>query len=350
MKTFEIEALRKTRIFAIGKNSETLNLSAKLPVDGIIDDSAQYNEFWKGIPVVKPTAITSAVTVVNCSTSIAPTSAGLRVLSLLPQVKLIAYWNLTTEYPEYFPAPNFVNDMQEDFKINKSRWEKIDRLLADQLSKKTFNEVREFRLSGNPNILSGYTVRLKEQYFEPFLALGSGEVFVDCGGFDGDTSEEFIKRCPDFGEIYFFEPSEKNMCKATERLPSNGRIHFFHEGISDSVGFLSFDPDSGSASSVSEDPTVKIPVTTLDDKISKPVSFIKMDLEGWELPALRGARRHILEDHPKLAVAVYHRARDFWEIPEFILGIRNDYKIHVRHYTEGWSETVMFFIPHTKNA
>lgn len=350
MNRLQFEKLKKSQIFTIGKNSETLNLAAKLPVVGILDDSAQVNEFWNGIPVVNPATISTTAIVVNCSTSIAPSSAGLRVLTLLPQVKLITYWNLASDYPEYFPAPNFVNDMLEDFKINKSRWEKIHSLLADQLSKKTFNEVREFRLSGNPNILSNYKVRLKEQYFEPFLALGPGEVFVDCGGFDGDTSEEFIKRCPNYGDIYFFEPSQKNMNKAKERLPRNRNIHFFDEGISDSAGLLSFDPNSGSASAVNYGAPLKIPVTTLDERVSNPVSFIKMDLEGWELPALRGAKRHILEDNPKLAIAVYHRARDFWEIPEFILGIRNDYKIYVRHYTEGWSETVMFFIPQTKNA
>jgi hypothetical protein len=73
--------------------------------------------------------------------------------------------------------------------------------------------------------------------------------------------------------------------------------------------------------------------------------FIKMDLEGWELKALQGAVRHIREDHPKLAIAVYHHPSDFWRIPEFILSIRDDYDLYLRHYTEGWSETVMYFVP-----
>jgi hypothetical protein len=86
-------------------------------------------------------------------------------------------------------------------------------------------------------------------------------------------------------------------------------------------------------------------VTTIDEEIKEPLSMIKMDLEGWELNALRGARRRIGQDHPKLAVAVYHCASDFWRIPEFVLGVRGDYTIYLRHYTEGWSETVMYFIP-----
>jgi hypothetical protein len=63
------------------------------------------------------------------------------------------------------------------------------------------------------------------------------------------------------------------------------------------------------------------------------------------LKALDGARRHIERDHPKLAIAVYHRASDFWKIPEFILGIHKDYQVYLRHYTEGWIETLMYFVP-----
>ncbi len=36
---------------------------------------------------------------------------------------------------------------------------------------------------------------------------------------------------------------------------------------------------------------------------------------------------------------------DFWRIPEQVLSYRDDYNIFLRHYTEGVSETVMFFIP-----
>ena len=90
---------------------------------------------------------------------------------------------------------------------------------------------------------------------------------------------------------------------------------------------------------------MKIAVTTLDERIKEKVTFIKMDLEGWELKALQGAVRHIREDHPKLAIAVYHHPSDFWRIPEFVLSIRDDYDLYLRHYTEGWSETVMYFVP-----
>ena len=56
--------------------------------------------------------------------------------------------------------------------------------------------------------------------------------------------------------------------------------------------------------------------------VNEKVTFIKMDLEGWELLALEGSKRHILEDHPKLAISVYHHPSDFRRIFEFVLALR----------------------------
>ncbi len=70
-----------------------------------------------------------------------------------------------------------------------------------------------------------------------------------------------------------------------------------------------------------------------------------MDIEGAEFEALKGASGIIRKHQPKLAISVYHKASDYWEIPELIFSIRNDYKLYLRHYTEGIAETVMFFIP-----
>ena len=70
-----------------------------------------------------------------------------------------------------------------------------------------------------------------------------------------------------------------------------------------------------------------------------------MDIEGGELKALQGAKKLIAQFKPRLAISVYHRFSDFWVIPKEILSLSVDYKIYLRHYTEGVDETVMFFVP-----
>ncbi len=70
-----------------------------------------------------------------------------------------------------------------------------------------------------------------------------------------------------------------------------------------------------------------------------------MDIEGAELNAIDGAAATIARAHPRLALSIYHNAGDFWRVPERVLGIRSDYKLYIRHYTESIYETVMFFQP-----
>jgi radical SAM protein with 4Fe4S-binding SPASM domain len=132
---------------------------------------------------------------------------------------------------------------------------------------------------------------------------------------------------------------------AKKRLANRRDIEFITQGISDTSGTLSFNSDGDSASAANSEEACTIEVTTLDVTVKEKVTFIKMDLEGWEIKALEGCKQHITEDHPKLAISVYHSAFDFWRVPEYILSIRQDYDIYLRHYTEGWSETVMFFMP-----
>lgn len=72
------------------------------------------------------------------------------------------------------------------------------------------------------------------------------------------------------------------------------------------------------------------------------VTFIKMDIEGAELDALRGASQIIKEQKPKLAISVYHRDDDIVAIPKLLTGLRPDYKLYLRHYSLLLNETVLY--------
>ena len=75
-----------------------------------------------------------------------------------------------------------------------------------------------------------------------------------------------------------------------------------------------------------------IETVILDDFLhGERVTFIKMDIEGAELDALRGASRIIKEQKPKLAISIYHRLEDIIEIPKLIISLRPDYRLYVNH-------------------
>lgn len=73
--------------------------------------------------------------------------------------------------------------------------------------------------------------------------------------------------------------------------------------------------------------------------------MIKIDIEGEEMNALNGMQNLIMQYHPILAISIYHSPMDFYKIPRYILGLRADYKLYFRHYSQGIIESVAFFIP-----
>lgn len=331
------------RKYVVGKNAQSAELIGKFKIDGVIDDYNQQVNNWKGIPVIRTSDITLDSIVINCTSSISPVlvndnlkAAGLKSIININEIISNDGWILS--------LPWFVRGQREEIQKHLDWWSAFYDHLADDQSKKTLSDVVRFRLTANPQYLIDYSIRVQDQYLENFMGYKQ-EVFVDAGGYDGDTTEEFIKRYPDYRKVYLFEPSEKNLAAAKHRLHGRRDIDFRSVGLSDSEGMLHFDADAGSASAVSIDSGEAISVVTLDKELTgEPVSFIKMDLEGWEMNALRGATEIIRKNRPKLAMAVYHTAKDFREIPEYALGVHSDYRVYLRHYTQGWSETVMFFL------
>lgn len=332
----------KRPCFVVGRNEQAAGLIARFRIDGLVDDFAEAGALWNALPAVSVASLPADAVVVNCSTSISPVAVEQR-LSGAGVRSIVSIHELIQAAGGAIPWPDFVREQREDWRRFQNEWCELFASLDDDESKQTLFDVLRYRLTADTRFMQGYAVRLKDQYFEPFLALRS-EVFVDAGGFDGDTTEEFCRRYPDYRKVLLFEPSERNMRAAKARLAGHRDIRFYPEGLSDSPGSMTFNPEAGSASAVTSGQGEEIQVTTLDRAVAEPVSFIKMDLEGWELKALAGCERHIRDDRPKLAIAVYHQAADFRTVWRYVRSLRADYRVHLRHYTQGWSETVMFFV------
>ena len=91
---------------------------------------------------------------------------------------------------------------------------------------------------------------------------------------------------------------------------------------------------------------MSIEVDKIDNLVSSNVSYIKMDIEGAELEALKGASKVIFLNTPKMAISVYHRPDDITTIPLFISSIfHNLYKLYLRHYGTTTCDLVLYAIP-----
>jgi FkbM family methyltransferase len=328
--------------FVIGKNQQTHDLAKALKIEAIVQDQAEPGSAWEGFKIVGFNDLPQESIVINGSTSISPVAVDQR-LQQIGGLTILNVNQLIHASGGKIPWPWFVAEQRQDWADHQGEWADIFEAMSDDVSRQTLIDILSFRLTADARHMAQYRVRLSEQYFEAFMNL-SGEVFVDAGGYDGDTTEEFCRHDPHYKKVFLFEPSPQNIARARLRLKGLANIDFRSEGLSDQPGTLRFDAEAGSASGVSSTAEQTIEVTTLDLAVHEPVSLIKMDLEGWETKALAGCINHIKADRPKLALAAYHRASDFRDLLKQVRSYRNDYRVYLRHYTQGWSETVMFFI------
>ena len=67
-----------------------------------------------------------------------------------------------------------------------------------------------------------------------------------------------------------------------------------------------------------------------------------MDIEGSELAALQGAEQTLRQFKPNLAISIYHKFADFFEIPSYLHGLGLGYRFYLDHYTIHAEETVLY--------
>jgi FkbM family methyltransferase len=327
--------------YVFGRNIYAESIAQQIKIAGIIDDFTE-EETFLGYPIVRLNEISKNALVLNVTGGRPLTArqrlneAGLRNLDYFAFCKLSGLPLKQIRFNEGF---------EEEYGTNRARYEWIYGLLADELSRRTFEKLVNFRFTYDLSYLEGFTQREDAQYFEEFLNLQpTGETFFDVGSYNGFTSLEFVKRCPQYQAIHLFEPDSNNYRICVDAVKGLPNIHCHPIGLSQSKATLKF-ATQGSRSQISDSGTATIVVDRLDDVLQEKPTFIKMDIEGGELSALEGARETIRNYRPKLAIAAYHAPGDFWRIPREILSIENDCDIYMRHYTECIYETVMFFVP-----
>ena len=238
---------------------------------------------------------------------------------------------LISPFPDYY---NYV-------KKNISDFDKLYGQLADELSKKILIEFINAKISINPQKLSALNVKDEKQYLPSFFEMGKNEVIIDCGAYDGDFTLLFSGLINP-KVIYAFECDTENFNKLKKNTSHLKNIHILQKGCWSEKTTLSFTNSGTMASKIDSDGQIEIEADSIDNILKEPVTFIKMDVEGAELEALKGAKNTILKYSPKLAISVYHSKEDLVTIPQYILSLNNKYKLFLRHY-EGFSSELILY-------
>ncbi len=195
-------------------------------------------------------------------------------------------------------------------------------------------------------------VAQEEQYFNTdFMTFEEEEIFVDVGCCDLSSSIRLKDRCKTLKRVYAFEPDPHNYNKCEKAASlhfKDGVVKIIGKGTWSEDKTISFNASADGTSHISENGGTSIEVVAIDNVIAsdEKVTFIKMDVEGAELESLKGARHTIQRCKPKLAICIYHKAEDMQDIPLYIKELVPEYKLYVRHHSNGASETVLYAMPH----
>jgi FkbM family methyltransferase len=324
-----------------GQSTAKWLTEAGYQVQGFINDSSDQEIFF-GYPVQRSPAGYRSAAIINCIVEGRSIDAETNIAAMQPLLH-IDYFALQLAYPEELMGIDFLDEtvsILHDLPEYATLYSKM----ADDESKETLEAITDFRLNRNIKSLERFRFRLKDQYFEPFVSLGRNPTFIDGGGFDGGTTRQFAHLWPYYNKVYYFEPNADSFIKSSQNMEGLAHIDLFQKGLWHREEKLFFDNSLGSASKLSNEGGSFIETVALDDVVNGHVDFIKLDIEGAEINALKGARQIIIRDKPALAVCVYHKQTDFVKIPELVLGYNPAYRIYLRHYTQGVFETVMYFV------
>jgi len=200
-----------------------------------------------------------------------------------------------------------------------------------------------------PKYMKEFLYDYSNQYFdENIIVFENDEVFVDAGCFDFGNSSLLLEKAGNkVKKIYAFEPDLENFNKieATIKKMMLENVAVFNAGLWSEKNTLKFKANLDAGCLIDESGDTEIKVVALDGvDIPEKITFIKMDIEGAELEALKGAQNRIKKDKPKLAICVYHKPEDIIDIPLYIKKLVPDYKLFMRHYSETDFETVLYAV------
>lgn len=260
--------------------------------------------------------------------------------SSLPDV-LELFKTVNSECELYAPDVPVCADALFNYEFFRANRDKIDQaysLLADEESRRIYENVILYKLSGRIE----YLFAAESQKDESYALLGARgfSSAADLGAYNGDTARELLRYSPDIKKIYALEPDKRNFRKLSEFCSA-------YEGSAEliPVNAAAWSEDTtlifggeGNRNSGIFAPTktakaVEVSARSLDSVLcGEAVDYIKYDVEGAEREAIEGSRETILSHHPALLVSAYHKSEDIFALPLQIHELSTDYKLYYRRY------------------
>lgn len=235
----------------------------------------------------------------------------------------------------------------EWFETNRDKILQVYDMINEEKSKEIYTEVILNRIA--PHLAKRIFNDMKEEneYYSTgiFKIVPEKEYIVECGAYTGDSLEEYMEMFDNkVGAYYCFELDNVNaqICQKVIERYQNDNVKLIKAGVSDRTEDIMIADSNGYSARVDGEGEKHntAHIVRIDDVLAdKPVTYIKMDIEGEEIKALIGAREVIEKQGPKLAISAYHFLSDMWEIPLLIKKMNEKYELYFRHHTAAVFDT-----------
>ena len=218
-------------------------------------------------------------------------------------------------------------------------------LLSDDHSRQLFDAFLAFVTQLDD---SGFPEITPNPYFPADLPRWSKQLrMIDCGAFDGDSVRAAITRGYNIEASISFEPDPASFANLAQNNHAIPGAMAWPCGVLDRTTMLQFSAQGDTGSSISNDGGISIQCVKLDDVIPHfAPNMIKLDIEGSEEAALRGAENIIRSSRTGLAVSVYHLPTDIWRIPLYLSSVIGPKcQFYLRRHSRTIADTVLYVYP-----
>lgn len=336
-----------------GRDVLKILLERKQKVIAFIDKNADSIAEVEGIPCVKPIKV-QVCKLTNLTVIIALFNSQVNPFDIKSKLKELGFTSIISYYSFYECYPEKV--FWKYWLANRMIYTKksadisfVRRILSDNKSRQIFAEI--IRLRTNLEIETLRHPDLLDQYFPSDIPPPKEPVrFVDGGSYNGDSIKEVFQRGYYVEALACFEPDPINFSSLSKYIRKTlfeiREASLYPCGLGSVLRIQRFKSGNNAASTFCDHGESFIQTAPLDELIPnfRP-TFIKLDVEGYEGASLKGAEKTIRKYRPTLAVCLYHKPLDIFELPKLIYSMTPNYNYYLRYHGFNGLEIVFYATP-----
>lgn len=321
-------------------------------VDAVVDDIT-YDVWFEGFAVLKSLeTIKKTFTIVVCTQKF---GAVINKLKKLGYKYCVPLYLLQVLSPKKFFPHQFYKNWINELYLNKKKYAEAEKIFTEKKSISTWKSLMLFKYNFNIDFLYP-EVSFGDDYFPNDLntKITKKEIFIDGGGWIGDTTDVFLSKYKKYKNIFIYEPGKFAISKLKGKYNKSKKIKIKKAAVGKEKTFVNFydtkDPSSTEIRKSYQKP-YKVKVLPIDDLGLKNENItIKLNVEGSEKNALLGAKRTIRTNNTNLIVCLNHRPSDIVDLIKHVRSLGKKFKYYLRSHDYGITQLVLYAIDQERNS